>query len=157
MTTSKHLITALEKSDWLDRLLILAALVFFVLVVLFILQQRLVNRTLRVAFFWTRFIPSSKGKTVDVVQTGVILASSTTSAIVTSFTASLASTLASSTAQSPGFGDTPLPTSVLIDSLPPSDAPISTTGDQLVFDPEQSTSTSQTENPSEVPRPHDEL
>ena len=32
MVTSKHLITALEKSDWLDRLLIVAALVFFVLV-----------------------------------------------------------------------------------------------------------------------------
>ena len=57
MITSKHLITALEKSDWLDRLLVLAALAFFVLTVLFILKQRIVDRGLRMAFWWTRFVP----------------------------------------------------------------------------------------------------
>jgi protein transport protein SEC20 len=55
---SKQLVTALEKADWLDRLLIFAALGFFALVVLFILKQRLVDRGLRVAFWWTRFLPS---------------------------------------------------------------------------------------------------
>ena len=61
MTTSKHLITALEKSDWMDRMLIFAGLAFFVLVVLFIIKQRLVDRGLRVAFFWTRFLPDFGG------------------------------------------------------------------------------------------------
>lgn len=60
--TSKQLITALEKTDWMDRLLILAALAFFLLVVLFILKQRIVDRGLRIAFFWTRFIPAMSGE-----------------------------------------------------------------------------------------------
>ncbi|KAF4612400.1 hypothetical protein D9613_004295 [Agrocybe pediades] len=58
MYTSKQLVTALEKSDWLDRVLILSGLVFFFLVVLFILKQRIVDRGIRMAFWWTRFIPS---------------------------------------------------------------------------------------------------
>lgn len=62
--TSKHLITALEKSDWLDRLLVLAGLAFFVLVVLFILKQRLVDRSLRIALWWTRFVPNFSGDEV---------------------------------------------------------------------------------------------
>ncbi|KAI5122005.1 hypothetical protein M0805_001837 [Coniferiporia weirii] len=56
--TSRQLVTALEKADWLDRVLILAALAFFVLVVLFILKQRILDRGLRLAFWWTRFLPA---------------------------------------------------------------------------------------------------
>ncbi|TCD65729.1 hypothetical protein EIP91_002258 [Steccherinum ochraceum] len=75
MVTSKHLITALEKSDWLDRMLIFAALFFFILIVLFILKQRLIDRSIRIAFFWTRFLPSSakkvaKDKVLDAVEKG---------------------------------------------------------------------------------------
>jgi protein transport protein SEC20 len=55
---SKQLVTALEKADWLDRILLFAALAFFFLVVLFILKQRVVDRGLRIAFWWTRFLPS---------------------------------------------------------------------------------------------------
>ncbi|TFY81386.1 hypothetical protein EWM64_g2619 [Hericium alpestre] len=61
--TSKHLITALEKSDWLDRLLILAALAFFIVIVLFILKQRIFDRGVRIAFWWTRFLPDMGGGT----------------------------------------------------------------------------------------------
>jgi protein transport protein SEC20 len=57
MSTSKQLITALEKSDWLDRILIISGFVFFLLVVLFILKQRIVDRGLKIAFWWTRFLP----------------------------------------------------------------------------------------------------
>jgi len=57
MSTSKQLITALEKADWLDRMLILSGFFFFILVVLFILKQRIVDRGLRIAFWWTRFLP----------------------------------------------------------------------------------------------------
>jgi protein transport protein SEC20 len=55
---SKQLVTALEKADWLDRLLIFAALAFFALIILFILKQRIVDRGLRIAFWWTRLLPS---------------------------------------------------------------------------------------------------
>lgn len=57
MSTSKQLITALEKADWLDRMLILSAFFFFLLVVLFIIKQRVVDKGLRIAFWWTRFFP----------------------------------------------------------------------------------------------------
>lgn len=59
--TSKHLVTALEKADWLDRLLIISAFIFFLLVVLFILKQRFVDRGIRLMFWWTRFIPDFSG------------------------------------------------------------------------------------------------
>lgn len=32
---------------------------FFVLVILFILKARIIDRGLRIAFFWTRLLPSS--------------------------------------------------------------------------------------------------
>jgi protein transport protein SEC20 len=57
MSTSKQLITALEKSDWLDRILIISGFLFFLLVVLFILKQRIIDRGLKIAFWWTRFLP----------------------------------------------------------------------------------------------------
>lgn len=57
MSTSKQLMIALEKADWLDRMLILSGFFFFALVVLFILKQRVVDRGLRIAFWWTRFLP----------------------------------------------------------------------------------------------------
>ncbi|KAG2110500.1 Sec20-domain-containing protein [Suillus discolor] len=66
--TSKQLITALEKTDWLDRVLIISGLVFFGLVVLFIIKQRIIDRGLRIALFWTRFFPSPGSSTRGVVQ-----------------------------------------------------------------------------------------
>lgn len=59
--TSKQLVTALEKTDWLDRVLIISALVFFGLVVLFVLKQRVLDRGLRIAFWWTKFVPGIGG------------------------------------------------------------------------------------------------
>ncbi|TFK34478.1 Sec20-domain-containing protein [Crucibulum laeve] len=61
MTTSKQIITALEKSDWLDRIVILSAFIFFLLVILFILKQRFIDRGLRIALWWTRFVPDFGG------------------------------------------------------------------------------------------------
>jgi len=57
LSTSKQLVTALEKTDWLDRVLILSAFAFFVLVVLFIVKQRVLDKGVKIAFWWTRFIP----------------------------------------------------------------------------------------------------
>ncbi|KAL6300419.1 Sec20-domain-containing protein [Sparassis latifolia] len=98
MSASKQLITALEKSDWLDRLLILAGLAFFLLVVLFILKQRLVDRGLRIALWWTRFVPDFSGdaglvrmeegevllKTVVEAASTVVLTASSVAATATS-------------------------------------------------------------------------
>lgn len=103
MTTSKHLITALEKSDWLDRLLILAGLVFFILTVLFILKQRLIDRSLRIAFWWTRFIPDFSGDEAllkmeegsGTVSSLTVAATSVVTTVATSL--SLAASVAKST------------------------------------------------------------
>ncbi|EKM81816.1 hypothetical protein AGABI1DRAFT_112054 [Agaricus bisporus var. burnettii JB137-S8] len=71
MLTSKQLITALEKADWLDRIIILSAFLFFILVVLFILKQRFIDRGLRIALWWTRFIPRpQKQDVMKVVEEG---------------------------------------------------------------------------------------
>jgi len=90
MGTSKQLITALEKSDWLDRVLIIFALFFFFLVVLFILKQRIVDRGLRIAFWWTRFLPDFSGDAqleAGEVITGATAAASSTSAFFSTLSA----------------------------------------------------------------------
>ncbi|PPR05611.1 hypothetical protein CVT26_009131 [Gymnopilus dilepis] len=96
MHASKQLVTALEKSDWLDRVLILLAFIFFLLVVAFILKQRILDRGLRIAFWWTRFIPSFSGDAellwamekgpAEVVQSG----SQSLSSVVVSVASSVA-------------------------------------------------------------------
>ena len=111
LVTSKHLITALEKSDWIDRMLVLAGLAFFILVVAFILKQRIVDRGLRIAFWWTRFIPDfssderllnmEEAKTAASVVTGTVAsvaasASSAVAAAAASASSSPAPVLASS-------------------------------------------------------------
>jgi protein transport protein SEC20 len=90
MGTSKQLITALEKSDWLDRLLILSALVFFFLVVLFILKQRIIDRALRIALWWTRFLPTGEID-FDKMEKGELVIGAA-SVVVSSATASASST-----------------------------------------------------------------
>jgi len=103
MDMSKQLITALEKSDWLDRVLIFSALFFFILVVLFILKQRIFDRGMRMAFWWTRFVPDFSGDAQLLsMEKGSATILSTTLA---SSAASAASVLASSSTIVP----TPLP------------------------------------------------
>jgi protein transport protein SEC20 len=113
--TSKQLVTALEKADWLDRLLIFAALIFFALVVLFILKQRIVDRGLRIAFWWTRFLPSMDRSDSRLVANEVVVEKASihttdiatlASSIVTSMTTALASQVAYAAGSS---GDLVLP------------------------------------------------
>lgn len=98
--SSRQLISALEKTDTLDRLLIMAALVFFCLVVLFILEQRVLQKGFRIAFWWTRFVSMpwwNSGKVGDVsavekaTATGVesVLAVTTASAVIAASATSL--------------------------------------------------------------------
>lgn len=96
---SKQLIAALEKSDWLDRMLILAAFFFFLLVVLLILKQRILDRGLRMAFWWTRFIPDLSTETVSTVEekntlSSMLVVPSTT---VAELSSALAGSVASAT------------------------------------------------------------
>lgn len=49
LSTSKHLITTMEKADLLDRLLIFAALLFFLLVCVLIIKRRIIDRGIRAA------------------------------------------------------------------------------------------------------------
>jgi protein transport protein SEC20 len=106
--TSKQLVTALEKADWLDRLLIFVALIFFALVVLFILKQRIVDRGLRIAFWWTRFLPSMDRGDSQLVANGVATKKATihtdiatlTSSVVAAMTTPLSSQIAYATRSS---------------------------------------------------------
>lgn len=89
MGTSKQLIVALEKSDWLDRVLIISALAFFLLVVLFILKQRILDRSIRIAFWWTRFLPDFGGDAELLrMEKGIKAATSTAASIASSAVAS---------------------------------------------------------------------
>ncbi|KIL63131.1 hypothetical protein M378DRAFT_179389 [Amanita muscaria Koide BX008] len=74
MSTSKQLVTVLEKTDWLDRMLLISAFAFFLLVVLFIVKQRVIDRGLRIAFWWTRFLPDFSADE-EVLRSGEIVSS----------------------------------------------------------------------------------
>jgi len=77
----------------MDKLLIMAGLAFFFLVVLFILKQRVIDRGIRIALFWTRFIPR-KAKTVEsVLERGDLKVTSTATSVAASVTTLAASIL----------------------------------------------------------------
>ena len=77
----------------MDKLLIMAGLVFFFLVVLFILKQRVIDRGIRIALFWTRFIPR-KAKTIEsVLKRGDLRVTNTATSIATSVTTFAASVI----------------------------------------------------------------
>ncbi|KAG6901599.1 hypothetical protein C0995_010160 [Termitomyces sp. Mi166 len=98
MGTSKQLITALEKSDWIDRVLIISAFVFFLLVVLFIIKQRVVDRGLRMAFWWTRFLPdfSRDAALLDIEKQNAPSPAALTTSLISSVLSVSATTAASS-------------------------------------------------------------
>ena len=114
MYTSKQLVTALEKSDWLDRVLILSGFFFFIMVVLFILKQRIVDRGIRLAFWWTRFIPSFSDDAALLQSVEKGMANAVVS--VTSSLSVVAASLASSIP--PLITSLPPPSSIVVASSP---------------------------------------
>lgn len=62
LTTSKALITSLERADFLDRLILLFALLFFGLCCAWIFKRRVVDKGLRVAGAMGRVVAGGKGK-----------------------------------------------------------------------------------------------
>ena len=137
--------TALEQTDWLDRVLIISALVFFGLVVLFVLKQRILDRGLRIAFWWTRFVPGvggSRGRATGemlkevVMDTGV--GTSLTSVVVTATAvpSTLVSVLAATATLSRHPGDAFLPgESVLSTSILSESATAAGSGGTLASEP----------------------
>ena len=137
--------TALEQTDWLDRVLIISALVFFGLVVLFVLKQRILDRGLRIAFWWTRFVPGvggSRGRATGemlkevVMDTGV--GTSLTSVVITATAvpSTLVSVLAATTTLSRHPGDASLPVeSVLSTSTLSASATAAGSGSTLASEP----------------------
>lgn len=119
MGTSKQLITALEKSDWIDRMLIISGLAFFFLIVAFILKQRIFDRGLRMALWWTKFLPNFGDETSswdleDVAEKGSMSLQSgieTLTGTVGTVTAAVSSVAASvsSVAAAQGGTGSPLP------------------------------------------------
>ncbi|KAI0349700.1 Sec20-domain-containing protein [Trametes cingulata] len=159
MSTSKHLITALEKSDWLDRLLILAALAFFVLVVLFILKQRLVDRGLRIALWWTRFVPDLGGdEALLAMEKGEAMLSATASSVVTAVSTALAGagTAAASLASSASLPSPPLDESTPIATLE-SSAALTSEGEDSIISGVQVTASLMAAPPEASAAQHDEL
>lgn len=111
LIASKQLVTALEKADRMDKLLVMAGLAFFFLVVLFILKQRVIDRGIRIALFWTRFIPRKAKSIESVLERGDLEVISTATSIATSI-----STLATSALSS---------ASVIVSAGPVSPSPLS--------------------------------
>lgn len=77
----------------MDKLLIMAGLVFFFLVILFILKQRVVDRGIRIALFWTRFIPRKANVIEGALERGDLKVISTVTSVATSVTVLAASAL----------------------------------------------------------------
>jgi protein transport protein SEC20 len=57
LDTSRGLITALERTDWFDRLLIFLALAVFLGTCVWIVKVRVVDRALRLGFWWVKYLP----------------------------------------------------------------------------------------------------
>ncbi|KXN86560.1 Protein transport protein sec20 [Leucoagaricus sp. SymC.cos] len=136
MHTSKQLITALEKADWLDRMIILAAFMFFILVVLFILKQRFIDRGLRIALWWTRLIPDFSAKQTDMLKAaeeGSALLSATVTAL--SSVVAQTSTIASPAAVDSGASISPTHPSILSISTPVSESQTAILPPPVVPDP----------------------
>jgi protein transport protein SEC20 len=130
MLTSKQLITALEKSDWLDRILILSAFMFFILVVLFILKQRFIDRGFRMVLWWTRFIPlpdvsSKQTNMLRVAEEGIVSLSATVATTTTSLATVVASISSSPTVAPPSsIAYEPIQDETNFPSSPPDPSPL---------------------------------
>lgn len=94
LNVSKAIITSLERADYIDRLLIVAALLFFVLVCAFIIKRRVLDKGLRIVSFVGRLVP--RGAKSKASQSAIKSASSLASVAMSTATAllSTASTIA---------------------------------------------------------------
>jgi len=119
--TSKTLVRALERSDWLDRVLIISALCFFGLVCAFILKQRIVDRSIRIAFFWTRFLPGGNSATLDALEKGSRVVSKTVATVAAAATSTVSAAvltkLSTIPSSPPTLSSDSEPAQTLVDTL----------------------------------------
>ncbi|KAJ3736629.1 Sec20-domain-containing protein [Lentinula guzmanii] len=113
MDASQQLITALQKSDRMDRLLIFFGLLCFFLSVSIVLKERVLDRSVRLAFWWTRFLPSG-----SVSNLGSSVASEASASV--SGTAILATSSSLAIATVSGISLVPTGTSIVSSASPPS-------------------------------------
>jgi protein transport protein SEC20 len=93
LDTSKNLITALEKTDWLDRMLIMAALALFLLTCAWIIKVRVFDRAVKIAFWWVKYMPSwREDSLIDELEKGMRSASSTVSEVSSKIAHTLSTT-----------------------------------------------------------------
>jgi len=75
LQSTKMLVTALEKSDWMDRVLILSAFAFFLGVVAFVLKQRVLDRGIVMlgwVFWWAKYVPGLGGLKTGTASPNVV-------------------------------------------------------------------------------------
>ncbi|PVG02994.1 Sec20-domain-containing protein [Serendipita vermifera] len=93
LDTSKNLITALEKTDWLDRMLIMAALAVFLLTCAWIIKVRVFDRAARIAFWWVKWMPTwREDSIIEELERGMRSASSTMSEVSSKIAQTLSTT-----------------------------------------------------------------
>ncbi|KAJ3895269.1 Sec20-domain-containing protein [Lentinula edodes] len=110
MDASKQLITALQKSDRMDRLLIFFGLILFFLSVSIVLKERVLDRSVRLAFWWTRFLPSGKSPVFISNVSSSVVSGASTSLPETTIIAYTSSVLATATAAATSLTSILLPT-----------------------------------------------
>jgi len=102
LDTSRGLITALERTDWFDRLLIFLALAVFIATCAWIVKVRVVDRALWLGFWWVKYLPfpGRRNAEVQIVEkmeedsVGVLVGAG---AVVTTTTTAFASMMAEAT------------------------------------------------------------
>ncbi|KAJ3920501.1 Sec20-domain-containing protein [Lentinula edodes] len=110
MDASKQLITALQKSDRMDRLLIFFGLILFFLSVSIVLKERVLDRSVRLAFWWTRFSPSGKSPVFISNVSSSVVSGASTCLPETTIIAYTSSVLATATAAATSLTSILLPT-----------------------------------------------
>ena len=94
LETSKGLITALERTDWLDRMLIMGGLAVFLLACAWIVKVRIFDRAVGIAFWWVRWLPSIDfGNAEDRMMRELEKGARVVESVVTSSVASATSAL----------------------------------------------------------------
>lgn len=97
LDTSKNLIVALERTDWLDRMLIIGALAVFLLACGWIIKVRVFDRAVRIAFWWVKWMPSfGDDHIIDELEKGARLVTSTFTSVSASVTSVLSSVVPTS-------------------------------------------------------------
>ncbi|KDQ11792.1 hypothetical protein BOTBODRAFT_35042 [Botryobasidium botryosum FD-172 SS1] len=98
LTTSKTLVTALEKADWLDRLLLLSSLAFFFLTLAYVMKKRVIDRGIWLAFWWAKYVPWKSLLGTGRAEDGTIVSALEKSHVVNEVTTTVAEQVAAATA-----------------------------------------------------------